>query len=66
MPKEGEKHEGVDVGGGLKSVPGVTKNGKPIENYKPIWTARMESRFVPTVPEKTFKFFRSRGDDPVR
>ena len=59
MPKKGDKiPPGVDIRGGLESVPGVTENGKPIQNYAPGWTGSYQRVMVPTVAEKVFKFYR--------
>ena len=58
MPKMGDPHSGMDIGGGLESVPGVHKNGKPVQNYRPRWTTRLSAIRVPGVPEKDFKFYR--------
>ena len=59
MPKKGETiHHGTDVKGGLESVVGVNKNGKPIEDYLPFWAGRYLKITVPGVQEKDFKFYR--------
>ena len=59
MPKKGDViHHGLDVGGGLESVVGVLKNGRPVENYLPVWANRYFKIDVPGVQEKDFKFYR--------
>ncbi|WP_428391309.1 hypothetical protein [Lichenicoccus sp.] len=58
MPKAGEPHAGVDVGGGLETVHGVTKNGRPIQNYRRRWAINQPAVHVPGVQDKDFKFFR--------
>ncbi len=58
MPKEGEPHSGFDVRGGLERVPGVTKNGKSVQNYRPGWAKQFQAVFVPGVMEKDFKFYK--------
>ena len=60
MPKKGETiHHGMDVDGGLESVMGVFKNGKPVENYRPLWAKRYFRINIPGVQEKDFKFYRA-------
>ena len=58
MPKEGESSSGFDISGGLETVPGVTKNGKPVQNYRPRWAKGSAAIRVPGVQEKDFKFYR--------
>ena len=65
MPKKGDKTDGVDVGGGLELVPGVTRNGKPIKNYAPAFALTFTPRPVPTIPERTFKFYQQPGSGHV-
>ncbi len=66
MPKKGDKTDGVDVGGGLESTPGVTRDGKPIENYAPAFALTFTPKIVPNILEKTFKFYRQPGTGHVR
>ncbi len=66
MPKKGDKIGGVDVGGGLELVPGVTRDGEPIENYAPAFALTFTPKPVPTIPEKTFKFYQQPGSGHVR
>jgi hypothetical protein len=63
MPKEGEPPGGMNIWGGLESVPGVTKNGVPVRNSRPDWTKVFEARHVNGVPESVFKFFRDNSQD---
>lgn len=71
MPQEGAPANGLDVGGGLESVPGVD-TGKPLftpkRNYRPKWAidARFTRIALPSVPEASAKFFRSEADGRVR
>jgi hypothetical protein len=58
MPKTGEPHSGIDIGGGLESTPGVYKNGKPVQNYRPRWTTRFSAVRTPSIQEKDFRFYR--------
>ena len=58
MPKIGESHSGIDIGGGLETVPGVTKNGKPAQRYQPRWTTGHSAIRIPGIQEKDFKFYR--------
>jgi len=58
MPKIGETHYKMDIGGGLETVPGVTKNGRPVQNYRPGWAKNYLAVRVPGVQEKDFKFLR--------
>ena len=39
MPIEGETKPHIDIGGGLESVPGVTRNGRAVRNYFPGWSS---------------------------
>ena len=68
MPKEGDPTDHKDVGGGLESVPDVTRDNQPIKSYAPSWAA--DGRFaavpVPSVPEHLFKFYRPIGNGRVR
>ncbi|WP_428376945.1 hypothetical protein [Lichenicoccus sp.] len=68
MPTTKDKElKGVDVGGGLESVPGVKDaEGRPIENYRPVWTRTFTAEPVKDVPEAAFKFYRPRNNSPVR
>jgi len=66
MPKKGDPTAGVDVGGGLETVPGVTKNGKAVQNYRPGWTLTFDQEAVPGVPEASFKFYRQPGSGNVQ
>ena len=58
MPIEGETKPHIDIGGGLESVPGVTRNGKAVRNYSPGWVQRFPRVLTPQIPERTFKFYR--------
>ena len=59
MPKEGERPSfHADVSGGLESVSGVMKNGRPIRNFRPGWAVRYTYVRVPGIQEKEFKFYR--------
>ena len=58
MPKAEERTSGSDVLGELETVTGVTKNGKPVQNYRPGWTIGFARIYVPGVQEKDFKFYR--------
>ena len=49
---------GTAIGGGLESVPGVHKSGKPVQNHRPRWTTRLSAIRAPGVPEEDFKFYR--------
>lgn len=72
MPKKGDPTAGIDVAGGLETVPGVTdadgnatdKSGKPIQNYAPS-CARFPYKPVPGVAESVFKFYQQPGDGHV-
>ena len=66
MPKNGDKTQGKDIGGGLEFVRGVQRDKKPIENWKPGFSTTMERRLVPDVEEKVFKFYRQNGNGYVR
>ena len=66
MPKKGEDTDGIDVGGGLETVPDVTDNGKPVQNYRPSWALSFDRRIVANVPEASFKFYRQPGTGHVR
>ena len=67
MPKEGESTQGVDVGGGLESVPGVTDStGKPAKNYAPSFALTFTPKPVEGIPERTFKFYQQPGSGYVR
>ena len=66
MPKKGDKTAGIDVSGGLELVPGVTRDGKPIESYAPGFALTFTPKPVSTIPEKTFKFFQQPGSGHVR
>ena len=65
MPKEGDNTEGVDVGGGLELVPGVTRDGKPIESYAPAFALTFTPKPVGTIPERTFEFYQQPGSAHV-
>ena len=58
MPVEGETKPGIDIGGGLESVPGIFHNGKAVRNYRPTWAKSFPRVLTPQIPEKTFKFYR--------
>ena len=58
MPKAGEPPSGFDVGGGLETVAGVTKNNKPVQNYRPGWAQRYHPVYVSGILEKDFKFYK--------
>jgi hypothetical protein len=67
MPKEGESTEGIDVSGGLESVPGVTDGqGKPVKNYAPGFSLTFTPKPIAGVPERTFKFYQQPGSGYVR
>ena len=68
MPKEGDATDGVDVGGGLETVAGVTKAGKAVRNYAPSFadSPNFVLLSVPGVLPATFKFYRSLGTGHVR
>jgi hypothetical protein len=66
MPKKGDSTVGVDVGGGLETVAGVTKNGKAVQNYRPSWTLTFDQETVTGVPEASFKFYRQPGSGNVQ
>ena len=66
MPKKGEATAGIDVGGGLESVPGVTRAGVPIESYAPSFALTFTQKVVAGIPEKTFKFYQQPGSGYVR
>lgn len=66
MPKPGDSTSGVDVEGGLESVPGVARAGKPIQNYAPSFALTFTPKPMPSIPEKTFKFYRQPGSGHVR
>ena len=65
MPKEGEATSGVDVGGGLESVPGVTSGGRPVRNYAPGFIS-FTPKPLATVPKCTFKSYQQPGSGHVR
>ena len=59
MPKEGETPSfQADVRGGLESVPGVTKHGRPTRNYFPGWVKHFSSIRSPGTQDKDMKFYR--------
>ena len=58
MPAEGETKPGIDIRGGLESVPGVTRNGRAVRNYFPSWVQGSSRVLAPQIPEKTFKFYK--------
>ncbi len=59
MPKEGDTtSSAADVRGGLESIPGVTKNGRPVQNYRPGWAKNYGSIRIPGIQDKDFKFYR--------
>ena len=66
MPKSGDETTGIDVGGGLETVDGVDRNGKPIQNYRPGWTLTFDRKLLLSVPEASFKFYRQPGSGRVR
>jgi hypothetical protein len=67
MPKKGDPTAGIDVGGGLETVPGVVdKNGKQVQNYRPSWTLTFNQETVQNVPEASFKFYQQPGNGRVR
>jgi hypothetical protein len=62
MPKKGGRTAGIDVGGGLESVPGVVdKNDKALQNYRPSWTLTFDNETVVGVPDSAFEFYRQPG-----
>lgn len=66
MPKKGDTTTGIDVGGGLESVPGVVdKTGKAVQNYRPGWTLTFNQETVLGVPEAAFKFYQQPGTGNV-
>ena len=58
MPVEGETTPGIDSGGGLESVPGATRGGRAVKNYRPLWATHFLRVSTPQIPEKTFKFYK--------
>ncbi len=67
MPKEGEDTTGVDVSGGLESVPGVVDDdGKAVKNYRPGFASTFTEKTVPGVPPAIFKFYQQPGNGHVR
>ena len=66
MPKEKQVTRGLDVGGGLESVPGVTLDGKPVKNYMPGFALTFTPKPVAGIPERTFKFFQQPGSGHVQ
>jgi hypothetical protein len=67
MPKKGDPTTGIDVGGGLETVPGVVdKTGKVVQNYRPGWTLTFDQEKVMGVPEAAFKFYRQPGSGHVQ
>lgn len=66
MPKIGEDTTGIDVAGGLESVPGVQNHtGNPVQNYRPGFAAHFMPRPVTGIPEAKFKFYRQPGTGHV-
>ena len=66
MPKEDDTNlDGTDIDGGLESVPGVTRNGKAVRNYRPGWATKFTRESVKSVPEASFKFYRPLEDGPT-
>ena len=59
MPKEGEtpSHR-IDVRGGLESVAGMTKNGRPVRTYRPEWAKRYSAIRIFGIQDKDFKFYK--------
>ena len=57
MQKAGETHSHNDLIGGLETVAGVKKNGKPVQNYRPYWAKGRIPIHVLGVLEKDFKFY---------
>jgi len=67
MPKRGDPTAGVDVSGGLETVPGVVdKKGNAVQNYRPGWTLTFDQETVTGVPEAAFKFYRQPGSGDVQ
>jgi hypothetical protein len=68
MPREGAKEPlHRDTAGGLESVDGVTdKYGRPVRNYRPVWSAIWPQKAVAGVKEKDFKFYQAPGNGHVR
>ena len=60
MPKEGESTAGWDVGRDLEQVEGVTKDGHPVRNYRPVWAEKSQPIFIPNVHDEDFKFYKGR------
>ncbi len=60
MPVEGETKPHIDIRGGLESVPGVTRGGRAVKNYRPLWATQFARVPTPQIPEKMFKFYRGR------
>lgn len=60
MPKEGEATVGFDVRGGLEEVPGITRNGRPVKSYRPLWALSEDEIKVPGTNSFDFRFFRER------
>lgn len=59
MPKEGDKNlSRYDIKGGLETVDGVRRNGKPVKNYAPGWAVPERRVLTPDIPECTFKFYK--------
>ena len=56
MPTENETTHG-DVGGGLETVPGVTKGGKAVRNYVPSYVSSFTRKPVAGIPDHDFKFY---------
>ena len=62
MPKEGatpSERAGVDIAGGLESVPGVTDHGKPVRNFRPHYATVYPQIKISGIADDTFKFYRS-------
>ena len=58
MPKAGEPHSGKDVGGGLETVPGVTKDNRPVQNYRPGWAQTYRPIHISGILERDFKVYK--------
>ena len=68
MPAKGDSTVGKSVGGGLELVPGVLRNRKNVETYRPSWAndPNFSPRPVGGIDERTFKFYKQDGNGFVR
>ncbi|WP_428375980.1 hypothetical protein [Lichenicoccus sp.] len=58
MPNEGDRpSSNTDARGGLESVPGVTKSGRAIRNFRPSWAKNYSVIRISGIQDKDFKFY---------